>query len=225
MPTERFYHLSEKKKTLIREAAIKEFCRVPVEKASINKIVQNAEISRGSFYTYFEDKEDLLWYVFEEFVGEIRNFCRKSLIDSGGDFWTLMPAFFDYVLKICGENQMFSLAQTASGHETLIKLMEAQADGEWGVSAEERWVNELYEATDVEHLRINSKEDYQLLFSVALHAMLASVADVCKKEKSEEEARRCYEKRLSFIRYGAECQPGEAGEKCEKTGRKSMASA
>ena len=51
MPTERFYRLPEAKKQVIRQAAIKEFVRVPFEKASINQIIQNADISRGSFYT------------------------------------------------------------------------------------------------------------------------------------------------------------------------------
>ena len=35
MPTERFYRLPEAKKQVIRQAAIKEFARVPFEKASI----------------------------------------------------------------------------------------------------------------------------------------------------------------------------------------------
>ena len=34
MPTERFYRLPEAKKQVIRQAAIKEFARVPFEKAS-----------------------------------------------------------------------------------------------------------------------------------------------------------------------------------------------
>lgn len=48
MPTERFYRLPEGKRQAIREAALKEFARVPFEKASINQIIRNADISRGS---------------------------------------------------------------------------------------------------------------------------------------------------------------------------------
>ena len=47
MPTERFYRLPEGKRQAIREAALKEFARVPFEKASINQIIRNADISRG----------------------------------------------------------------------------------------------------------------------------------------------------------------------------------
>ena len=49
---------------MIREAAIREFSRVPLDKVSINKIVKYADISRGSFYTYFQDKEDVFQYIF-----------------------------------------------------------------------------------------------------------------------------------------------------------------
>ena len=66
MPTERFYNLPAEKKKAIRDAAIDEFIRVPFEKASINKMIQTAGISRGSFYTYFQDKRDVLGYIFED---------------------------------------------------------------------------------------------------------------------------------------------------------------
>ena len=50
---------NEKKEKIIK-AAQKEFERVPIEEASIKNIVEDAEIARGSFYQYFESKEDLL---------------------------------------------------------------------------------------------------------------------------------------------------------------------
>ena len=65
MPTERFLRLPKEKIEAIRIAAAKEFMRVPLEEASINRIVHDADISRGSFYTYFEDKQDLLKWLIE----------------------------------------------------------------------------------------------------------------------------------------------------------------
>ena len=66
MPTERFIRLPDEKKKVILEAAVDEFSRVPFDKVSINQIIKNAEISRGSFYTYFEDKMDVLRYIFQD---------------------------------------------------------------------------------------------------------------------------------------------------------------
>ena len=77
MPTERFYRLPEAKKQVIRQAAIKEFARVPFLKASINQIIQNADISRGSFYTYFEDKQDVVRYIFEDNARQMQECCER----------------------------------------------------------------------------------------------------------------------------------------------------
>ena len=60
MPKETFLKLPNEKKEKKIKAAQKEFERVPIEEVSIKNIVENAEIARGSFYQYFESKEDLL---------------------------------------------------------------------------------------------------------------------------------------------------------------------
>ena len=66
MATERFFKLPAEKQKRILDAAREEFARVPFEEVSINQIIKNAGISRGSFYTYFEDKEDLIDFIFQE---------------------------------------------------------------------------------------------------------------------------------------------------------------
>lgn len=123
MPTERFYHLPDEKKKLIREAAIKEFCRVPLEKASINKIVKNADISRGSFYTYFQDKEDVLEYIYEDLIFHLQDFCKAVLKENGGDIWALPPALLEHTLEICQKDRIFAMTQQMNGHNTVLDLL------------------------------------------------------------------------------------------------------
>ena len=65
MPKETFVKLSKEKKDKIIKAAKKEFARVPFEQTSIKNIVEDADIARGSFYQYFESKEDLLRVYFK----------------------------------------------------------------------------------------------------------------------------------------------------------------
>ena len=77
MPTQRFLNLKESKKNAILEAAANEFARVPYSAVSINQIIKEAEISRGSFYTYFEDKDDLMHYMLRGF----RDTLRKKIFD------------------------------------------------------------------------------------------------------------------------------------------------
>ena len=63
MPKETFLKLSREKQQKVIHSAKKEFARVPIQEVSIKNIVEDAEIARGSFYQYFESKEDLLSYI------------------------------------------------------------------------------------------------------------------------------------------------------------------
>ncbi|MCD8370054.1 MAG: TetR/AcrR family transcriptional regulator, partial [Clostridiales bacterium] len=110
MPTERFYRLRERKRNTIRKAAMKEFARVPFEKVSINQIIQNAGISRGSFYTYFEGKQDLADYLVWEVGQKLGNQCQKILEKNGGDYFDLMDGMFDFNVEMLNEEwQLFDV--------------------------------------------------------------------------------------------------------------------
>ena len=105
MPTERFYRLPEAKKQVIREAAIKEFARVPFDKASINQIIQNADISRGSFYTYFEDKQDVVRYIFEDNARQMQECCERELERNGDDLFGMLEWLFEFTIHKLEESK------------------------------------------------------------------------------------------------------------------------
>ena len=63
MPKETFYRLPDEKRERIMAAAEREFLENSFEAASINRIIKEAAIPRGSFYQYFEDKKDIFLYI------------------------------------------------------------------------------------------------------------------------------------------------------------------
>ena len=63
MPKQTFLNLPEEKRNTIINAAIEEFAEYGLENASTNRIVANSGISKGSFYQYFEDKQDVFMYL------------------------------------------------------------------------------------------------------------------------------------------------------------------
>lgn len=63
MPKQTFLNLPEEKRKVIINAAIEEFAEYGLENASTNRIVANSGISKGSFYQYFEDKQDVFMYL------------------------------------------------------------------------------------------------------------------------------------------------------------------
>jgi AcrR family transcriptional regulator len=63
MPKQTFFNLPEEKRQTIIDVAIEEFAENGFEAASINRIVANSGISKGSFYQYFADKLDLFMHL------------------------------------------------------------------------------------------------------------------------------------------------------------------
>ena len=65
MPKQTFYNLPEAKRERIMQAAAVEFSQRNVQNANLSNIVSAADISRGSLYQYFVDKEDIYVYLFQ----------------------------------------------------------------------------------------------------------------------------------------------------------------
>jgi AcrR family transcriptional regulator len=70
VPKQTFLNLPEEKREGIVNAAIDEFAEFGFEASSINRIVANSGISKGSFYQYFEDKMDVFKYLMDVIAKE-----------------------------------------------------------------------------------------------------------------------------------------------------------
>jgi AcrR family transcriptional regulator len=68
MPKETFFNLPQEKREHITKIAIEEFGSYEFPEVSISRIVARAGIAKGSFYQYFEDKEDLFEYLLDLLV-------------------------------------------------------------------------------------------------------------------------------------------------------------
>ena len=102
MPTDTFFRLPEEKRTRILEGAWSEFTAVPYAEASINRIVQTSRIPRGSFYQYFEDKNDLFLTLIDEIRDRFLDLFHDTLERSGGDLFAMPLALLDAMVAPSG---------------------------------------------------------------------------------------------------------------------------
>jgi AcrR family transcriptional regulator len=65
MPKQTFFNLPDDKREQILDVIIDEFAENDYANVSISRIVANAGIAKGSFYQYFEGKDDLYGYLFD----------------------------------------------------------------------------------------------------------------------------------------------------------------
>lgn len=100
MPKQTFHNLEKEKQTKIYNVAFEEFSRVPFHEASIANITKNANISRGSFYQYFEDKFDLFKYVLVTLEKKTMFSSDNIKISKDNDFFDICEKKFIYQLKL-----------------------------------------------------------------------------------------------------------------------------
>lgn len=111
MPTATFENLPGEKRECIMQAAITEFAEHRFSDASINRIVKAAGISRGSFYQYFKDKEDLYLLIIERIGKEKMDvFANHSPPSPDATFFEAaiasIPAILEWVARCPQYNQI-----------------------------------------------------------------------------------------------------------------------
>ncbi|MCF7930295.1 MAG: TetR/AcrR family transcriptional regulator [Acholeplasmataceae bacterium] len=65
MPSQTYFNLPKDKQERIMDAIIKEMGIHAYENVNIANIIRDSKISRGSFYQYFSDKDDLFNYFYQ----------------------------------------------------------------------------------------------------------------------------------------------------------------
>lgn len=139
MPKATFYNLSEEKKDRIFDAALREFSVRPFSQASLNRIIRNAGIPKGSFYQYFDNKEDLYLYLMEiaskEKIGilsrvkemnpdadvfEVILHTTKEFLERG----KVKPGYTEAAMLMELDNSEFIMRIRNSSTERFVKMLE-----------------------------------------------------------------------------------------------------
>ncbi|WII37569.1 TetR/AcrR family transcriptional regulator [Paenibacillus thiaminolyticus] len=108
MPKQTFFNLSEDKRRKLVSAMKEEFSRVPLHEASVASIVQTAGIPRGSFYQYFEDKDEAFYFLLEQHTKDNQEKFIASLQKFEGDIFDTFIEMFREMLELQNkENRNF----------------------------------------------------------------------------------------------------------------------
>lgn len=198
MPKETFYKLPEEKKEKILESAKREFARVPIEEVSIKNIVENAQIARGSFYQYFESKEDLLGYIITSHFEKASKQIKEQLKAVDGDIFKFFIFLYDFMTDTCGEKEemqfyknIFENARTSQRFVIPEKCIKEKP----------LLIKEISNKIDTSNLRIESKEDLETIEKILFSVTNKAIAMTFKYE-SKEVAREEYLKQLEYLKYG-----------------------
>ena len=120
-PKSTFANLPAAKRERIINAALREFAEYGYQQASLNRIVKELGIAKGSLYQYFKNKEDLFLYVFQCFTLLVKQSVRKEVLAAkektffghvrtilwaGIHFINSHPDYFQIYLRVLFESEV-----------------------------------------------------------------------------------------------------------------------
>lgn len=201
MCTETFLRLPEEKRNRFLDAAWEEFTRTPFEKASINKIVVNARVPRGSFYQYFADKEDLFFHLLGNMMKYLMAEYNKILIAENGDIFQAQVRCFDKVLIQKETDPVFSRGMEILQQNPRFMAQAIVA----GQVCHQLW-DSVKEYVDLAMFRRNDEMLARETFVMSLIALVQSMTDAMSRPEQIEACRKDLLLRLDILQSGCLAQ-------------------
>lgn len=192
MPTSTFFHLPEEKQKRLLDAAKVEFSRTSLKEASIANIVKLAEIPRGSFYQYFENKEDLYFYYFATLRKDRERDIERHIVAAKGDLLEGLDVYFSKMVieVLTGENvsfyrNLFMNMDYRSSNRVTNNLASSEDEQDKASHCRNRkehdehkeYAERLYKIIDFSKIDINNEQEFVWLMQIIMHVVFSTIAD------------------------------------------------
>jgi AcrR family transcriptional regulator len=200
MPKPTFFNLPKEKQDLLMNVAKKEFSRVPFYEASISNIIKEAGIPRGSYYQYFEDKEDVFFYLLDIFSQHSYELFISFLKRNDGDLFKSFIDWFKHVLKRFEEPEDRQYIKNAFLNMNY-KIEKAFTKNIYGDKVKSRYF-EIIEFTDVKNLNISNEEEIYHIFKMMTAVTFQNLIHTFAKELPAHEAIKNYTLEISLLQRG-----------------------
>lgn len=210
MPKQTFFNLSEEKRERILKEAVTEFKSYNYDVASVNRIVEKSGISKGSFYQYFIDKEDLYIYIMtiigdkkiEYLTPTLMNFNELNFYEAlremyrvGIQFALENPDYLEIGTRMMRDTSgiMLKIRDTFSpkGDEVFIALLEkGQKTGDIRLDLDLKLVAKLLISMQLSVVDYYFEKHQDEGYSMKIMAELDKFFDLLKYGISQEEGKK-----------------------------------
>ena len=204
MPTDTFFRLPKEKQDVILKSARNEFSTISYNEVSINQIILNAKIPRGSFYMYFKDKEDLYFYLTEVHQKEMRENFLLVLKKNNGDLITTYLKLFQMVINHIEEEK----------EKNFFKNMILNMNFKNDLIIHKRnnmklLIDSVIESIDVSLLKINNREELIDIFELIHMSFIHGLVKIFEFDCNKEDAYQTFYRQLMILKDGFVKEGGE----------------
>lgn len=212
MPTKTFFNLSDEKRNRLIDVAIKEFSEKSLNEASINTIIKNASIPRGSFYQYFENKEDLYFYIVKTIKTDSKELLKKEFIKADGDIFIGFRNYFPQLLSSMMDEP------NANFYKQLFLHMDYRATREVTPEDLSNYEEDFIEANESifnlikrEQLQVGSIQELNQLMRLISSIMMHEIIEGFATEYPQEKIKVNFGQKLNWLEFGAKKERRDGG--------------
>lgn len=193
-----FYNLPPEKREKIIDVTKKEFLKGNKQKITINTVIKNAGISRGSFYQYFDDKLDLVELVADDMIKKMIEFIQEELTLNGGDIFELPMCLFDLMTKNTRDYSLvMSITDTHDRNSALI------SDYRQYRSAKPEIFGEISPYINRSNLKFTEDEDVECVIFMMFDAIRSAMVNISENGSDIAKERCALFKKTEIIKNGA----------------------
>lgn len=200
VPKPTFFNLTLEKQEILLDAAKKEFSRVSLYEASISNIIKDAGIPRGSFYQYFDDKEDVFFYLLEEDSKRVYELFISIIKMNNGHLFESFVDWFKNILinnEVSENRQYFKNAFLNMNY----KIEKTFTKNFFEEEVKDRFV-ELNELINSENLNIKTEEELFHIIKIMMGIMIQNLVDVFARELPIHEAMKNFSLEIELLKSG-----------------------
>ena len=132
MPTERFKRLPEEKIEPYGGRGSRNLRGHPRNPRPSTGSSRRRIFPRGSFYTYFESKYDLLRWLISDRVREHNDFYVRDMEENGGDIWLTLSRSLEHTILHANDGGFMGMVTRLIGSKTFFDLFKESVEGEKG---------------------------------------------------------------------------------------------
>ena len=197
MPTEVFFRLTPVKQQHIIEAIKAEITRAPFEEFSIYNVVRGCGISRGSFYQYFVNKEDIMIYLLSSYNKSVLEKVMQSLKENDGDWFTALEESYRFVVRMLCYKEPKTYRQhlfcNADFYEKLWR------DHDFSVDKYPVLLDALA-LINLEKLRLDNVEELKILIEICMASVTRECITLLMTNADEQTACESFSRKLNLLR-------------------------
>lgn len=195
MVKQTFLNLSKEKQERVLNAARKEFSRFPLNEASVANIIKDADIPRGSFYQYFNDLEDIFYYILENHSKNIKQRLTTNLVRYSGDIIKSFADLYKYILD------KISNSENEDYFKNIFLNMDYKLQKMFLPNLEDN-LNEIIQLIDIEPLNLDSRLQVIYILEIIEAIMMHNLVQVFQRSVSREKNIEIFIKELLLVKDG-----------------------